>query len=55
VTRCEHAPAHLQVPDVEQFMSEYHMQCPLAASRLLHVGMPATVEHISKQRYAGHR
>ncbi|KAF5828560.1 subunit of the ESCRT-I complex [Dunaliella salina] len=38
------------VPDVEQFMNEHNMQCPLAASRLIHVGMPATIEHTSKQR-----
>lgn len=42
-----------QVPDVERFMSEYNMQCPLAASRLLHSGMPATIEHKFKQRYVG--
>lgn len=33
-------------------MSEYNMQCPLAATRLLHSGMPATIEHKSKQRRA---
>lgn len=39
-----------QVPDVERFMSEMNMQCPMAASRLLHSGLPATIEHQSKQR-----
>lgn len=33
------------VPDVEQFMATYSMQCPMAAKRLLHSGLPATVEH----------
>jgi hypothetical protein len=40
----------LQVPDVEKFMSEYNMQCPMAATRLIHSGLPATIEHKSKQR-----
>lgn len=34
-----------EVPDVERFMSEHNMQCPLAATRLLHSGLPATIEH----------
>ena len=42
--------ALLQVPDVEKFMSEYNMQCPMAATRLLHSGLPATIEHKTKQR-----
>lgn len=33
------------VPDVQQFMSQYNMQCPMAAQRLLHSGIPATYEH----------
>ncbi|EFN54809.1 hypothetical protein CHLNCDRAFT_134799 [Chlorella variabilis] len=33
------------VPDVEQFMATYNMQCPMAAKRLIHSGMPATIEH----------
>ncbi|KAI3438157.1 hypothetical protein D9Q98_000595 [Chlorella vulgaris] len=33
------------VPDVEQFMSTYNMQCPMAAKRLIYSGMPATIEH----------
>ncbi len=38
--------AHLlQVPDVEEFMANYNMQCPMAAKRLIHSGMPATIEH----------
>ncbi|KAG2453849.1 hypothetical protein HYH02_002056 [Chlamydomonas schloesseri] len=37
------------VPNVEQFMSDYNMQCPMAATRLLHSGLPATVEHRTKQ------
>lgn len=37
------------VPDVERFMSDYNMQCPMAATRLLHSGLPATVEHKTKQ------
>ncbi|GIL52775.1 hypothetical protein Vafri_8558 [Volvox africanus] len=37
------------VPNVEKFMSDYNMQCPMAATRLLHSGMPATVEHRTKQ------
>mmetsp|Transcript_36862 Transcript_36862/g.81990 ORF Transcript_36862/g.81990 Transcript_36862/m.81990 type:complete len:211 (-) Transcript_36862:1536-2168(-) len=38
------------VPDVEKFMSEYNMQCPMAATRLLHSGLPATIEHKAKQK-----
>lgn len=34
-----------QVPDVEKFMGDYNMQCPMAAKRLIYSGMPATVEH----------
>ena len=26
-------------------MAEYNMQCPMAAKRLIHSGLPATVEH----------
>lgn len=33
------------VPNVEQFMSDYNMQCPMAATRLIHSGLPATIEH----------
>uniref|UniRef100_A0A7S1T3J6 Vacuolar protein sorting-associated protein 28 homolog n=1 Tax=Tetraselmis chuii TaxID=63592 RepID=A0A7S1T3J6_9CHLO len=33
------------VPDVNQFMAQYNMQCPMAAQRLLHSGIPATYEH----------
>ena len=33
------------MPDVEKFMAEYNMQCPMAAKRLIYSGMPATVEH----------
>ncbi|KXZ55649.1 hypothetical protein GPECTOR_2g1199 [Gonium pectorale] len=40
------------VPSVEKFMSDYNMQCPMAATRLLHSGMPATVEHRTKQSRA---
>ena len=40
----------LQVPDVEKFMADYNMQCPMAAKRLIYSGMPATVEH-GKPRY----
>jgi ESCRT-I complex subunit VPS28 len=35
----------VQVPDVEKFMADYNMQCPMAAKRLIYSGMPATVEH----------
>jgi hypothetical protein len=38
-------PAVMQVPDVESFMADYNMQCPMAAKRLIYSGMPATVEH----------
>jgi len=34
-----------QVPDVQAFMAEYNMQCPMAAKRLIYSGLPATVEH----------
>ena len=30
---------------MEQFMATYNMQCPMAAKRLIHSGMPATIEH----------
>ncbi|KAK9828516.1 hypothetical protein WJX72_000513 [[Myrmecia] bisecta] len=33
------------VPDVQQFMANYNMQCPMAAKRLIQSGMPATIEH----------
>eukprot|EP00798_Chlamydomonas_sp_ICE-L_P026852 gene26852-4455_t len=39
-----------EVPDIERFMHEYHMSCPLAANRLLKSGLPATIEHKSRQR-----
>ena len=39
------------MPDVEKFMADYNMQCPMAAKRLIYSGMPATVEH-GKPRYA---
>lgn len=26
-------------------MATYNMQCPMAAKRLIHSGMPATIEH----------
>ncbi len=35
----------LQVPNVEHFLSTYNMQCPMAAKRLIHSGIPATLEH----------
>lgn len=38
------------VPDVEQFMATYNMQCPMAAKRLIHSGMPATIEHNVRPR-----
>lgn len=33
------------VPNVEHFMSTYRMECPAAMQRLLHSGIPATIEH----------
>ena len=33
------------VPDVEHFMSAYSMECPAAVQRLIHSGVPATIEH----------
>lgn len=33
------------VPDVQQFLAHYNMQCPMAAKRLIQSGMPATLEH----------
>ena len=41
---CESA-MDAQVPDVQQFMVQYNMQCPMATKRLIFSGMPATVEH----------
>lgn len=38
------------VPDVEAFMATYNMQCPMAAKRLIHSGMPATIEHNVRPR-----
>jgi len=35
----------LQVPSIEGFMQQYHMQCPMAYTRLVQVGLPATIEH----------
>lgn len=35
---------HPQVPDVEQFMATYNMQCPMAAHRLKK-GIPATLDY----------
>lgn len=32
------------VPDVEKFIQTYNLDCPLATRRLIHVGMPATLE-----------
>ncbi len=43
-------PLLCQVPDVEQFMATYNMQCPMAAKRLIHSGMPATIEHNVRPR-----
>ena len=39
-----------QVPDVQQFLVHYNMQCPMAQRRLIQSGMPATMEH-GKPRY----
>jgi len=39
------------VPDVQQFLVHYNMQCPMAAKRLIQSGMPATMEH-GKPRYS---
>ncbi|KAL1914377.1 uncharacterized protein VTP21DRAFT_8957 [Calcarisporiella thermophila] len=36
------------VPDVEQFMREYKLECPAAANRLLKIGVPATIEHAAE-------
>eukprot|EP00775_Hariotina_reticulata_P006864 gene6864-7080_t len=33
------------VPSIETFMQQYHMQCPMAYTRLVQVGLPATIEH----------
>jgi ESCRT-I complex subunit VPS28 len=33
------------VPDVAAFMAAHGVQCPLAIRRLVHSGLPATVEH----------
>jgi hypothetical protein len=35
----------MQVPSIEGFMQQYHMQCPMAYTRLVQVGLPATIEH----------
>jgi hypothetical protein len=40
----------LQVPSIETFMQQYHMQCPMAYTRLVKVGLPATIEH--RKRWA---
>lgn len=32
------------VPSIQSFMQQYHMQCPMALTRL-QVGLPATIEH----------
>lgn len=37
--------AAVQVPSIEGFMQQYHMQCPMAYTRLVQVGLPATIEH----------
>jgi hypothetical protein len=42
---CASAAAPLQVPSIEGFMQQYHMQCPMAYTRLVQVGLPATIEH----------
>ncbi len=42
---CTNDEPSAQVPDVEKFMADYNMQCPMAAKRLIYSGMPATVEH----------
>lgn len=39
------------VPDVQQFLAHYNMQCPMAAKRLIQSGMPATME-FGKPRYS---
>jgi ESCRT-I complex subunit VPS28 len=41
------------VPDVEQFMKDYKMDCPAALNRLLVSGIPATVEHKSASSDSG--
>lgn len=41
------------VPDVEQFMENYKMDCPAALNRLLVSGIPATVEHKSASSDSG--
>lgn len=33
------------MPDIDAFMATYSMACPMAARRLVHSGMPATMEH----------
>jgi hypothetical protein len=38
-------PCRPQVPSIEGFMQQYHMQCPMAYTRLVQVGLPATIEH----------
>ena len=34
-----------QVGDLQEFIKEYNLQCPMAVQRLVASGMPATVEH----------
>ena len=34
-----------QVGDLQDFIKEYNLQCPMAVQRLVASGMPATVEH----------
>ena len=34
-----------QVGDLQAFIKEYNLQCPMAVQRLVASGMPATVEH----------
>ena len=45
IVHAQNVVKYLQVPDVEKFMADYNMQCPMAAKRLIYSGMPATVEH----------
>ena len=40
-------------PDIGAFMTRMGMQCPAAANRLLHVGVPATVEHGDTAKKSG--
>jgi len=41
------------VPNVPNFMSEYRLSCPAAANRLLHIGVPANVEHSTSYEKTG--